>query len=332
MKLGVIKIIEAEEKVRKKVDDFILENNTNGEFINSLKYLSYHSKERFVDDSIAVIDIQNQEVKGVLMAAYLPQKDEKIISHPGTTFAGPIINVKTDIKNAEEIIDLLLSYYEQKYNCVEIRIKPSVYDTQPMEWIQYLMMCRGYQYDMMALANVINLQEIDGESHVLNFFSAGRRNHVKKAIKSNKYVLKETQIPEKHVWNHLNRNLNEKFGSKTTHSFEEIQMLCERFPQNIVAFSAERIDGMYAAFALGYKFKNIFHTQYLDLNYQFSSEYPHLYLLYELIKKAKLENYTYFSFGASTEERGKVLNRGLYQYKNGYGGGAVLLPVMIWKR
>lgn len=37
--------------------------------------------------------------------------------------------------------------------------------------------------------------------------------------------------------------------------------------------------------------------------------------------------YCYFSFGASTEQEGEILNQGLYHYKAGYGGGDILLPV-----
>lgn len=333
MKLKIVKIAETSEKIRDRIDTFILGHNTNGEFVNSLKYLSYHPQERFEDDSIAVIDMGNQEVKGVLMAACLPGDNSKhIISHPGTTFAGPVLSFKMDIKSAEEVISLMMSYYEQKYDCVEIRLRPSVYDTQPMDWVQYWLLRREYQYGMMALANVINLQEIENEEQVLTFFSAGRRNHIKKAIKGENYILKKTEIPEERIWRNLNTNLKEKFNSETTHSYEEIQTLCHYFPQNILSFFAERKDGKYGSFVLGYRYKNVFHTQYLDLNYQFSAEYPHLFLIYELIRKAKSEKIAYFSFGASTEARGTILNEGLFQYKNGYGGGAVLLPVMIWDK
>jgi len=83
---------------------------------------------------------------------------------------------------------------------------------------------------------------------------------------------------------------------------------------------------VYGAFALIYKFKNVFHTQYLDMNYNISSEYPNLYLIHCLINTAVKEGFRYFSFGASTENGGEYLNETLYGYKNGYGGGSILLP------
>lgn len=331
MSLKVLRILEAEEKLKKRIDMFVQDENTNGEFINSLKYLSYHPQGRFVDDSITVIDTENQEVKGVMMAASMPGNDRYIISHPGTTFAGPVLSVRMDIKTAEEIIDLMLSYYEKRYKHVEIRFRPLIYDRQPMEWIQYFMLRRGYHYDMMALANVIDLTKMENDDNVLPSFSSGRRYYVKQAIKGKKYEIRKADIPDKNMWENLNNTLKLKFDSKTTHSFEEILLLCRMFPEQIVTYVAERYDGTYGASALLYGYKNVLHTQYLDLNYQYASEYPNLLLVYEMIRMAVKEGYSFFSFGASTEKCGTILNEGLYQYKNGYGGGAIVLPVMTWE-
>ena len=332
MNLKVLKISETEEKLKKRIDLFIQNENTNGEFVNSLKYLSYHPQERFIDDSIIVVDDKNKEIKGVMMAASIPGNCQHIISHPGTTFSGPVISTKIDIKVAEEILDLMLAYYEKKYEYVEIRLRPLIYDVQPMEWIQYFMLRKGYHYDMTALANVINLTKMRDDDHVLASFSSGRRYYVKQAIKSKKYEIKKIDVPNKSMWENLNNTLKLKFDSKTTHSFEEILLLCRMFPEQIVTYVAERYDGTYGASAVLYCYKNVLHTQYLDLNYQYASEYPNLQLIYEIIKKAVKDEYSFFSFGASTEKRGEILNEGLYQYKNGYGGGAIVLPVMIWNK
>jgi len=62
------------------------------------------------------------------------------------------------------------------------------------------------------------------------------------------------------------------------------------------------------------------------LNYELRNEYPNLYLIHNLIKMAINEGYRFFSFGASTENEGNILNEGLFNFKNQFGGGSILLP------
>lgn len=329
MNYEIINVLEAETKTLAKIDEFVFSNRTNGEFVNSIKYLSYHPRERFEDDSIAVIDRESGTIRGVMLAAKKKGSEKCIISHPGTTFAGPVVDYHIDIASSIEILNMMLQYYEEKYDAVEIRLRPTVYDAQPMEFLPYYLLSHGYNAGMMALANIIDIRSVKTEQDLLSLYTSKRRNHVRKAIKEALYCFNERDKVEEFIWNNMNENLKGKYQSETTHSFQEICQLRELFPTRIVPYTAERNDQKYGAFVLVYKFKKVFHTQYLDLNYKYSSEYPHLYLVHKLILKAREEGYDYFSFGSSTDERGKYLNEGLFHYKSGYGGGSIILPVYV---
>lgn len=327
MNLMVIKRGSADKKIVRRADEFVLSEQTNGEFINSVRYLCYHPESRFEDDSIIVLNQENKEVLGVMMAARIPGNAHAIISHPGTTFSGPILNHKAGIESNFAILQFMLDYYESRYQTVEIRLRPTAYDSQPMEYIPFYLLNRGYQCGMTALANVLRIEKAESSDVQLRSYDAKRRNQVKKVIKEDRYVfLSESGIREEY-WANLNQNLQSKYGTSSTHTYGEISYLQELYSDRIQTFSTRRSSGEYGAFALVYRFKNVFHTQYLDMNYAYSSEYPHLYLIHNLIRLAHEEGYSVFSFGGSTEERGAYLNKGLYDYKDGYGGGSILLPV-----
>ena len=313
------------EKEKKKTDEFILKESVNGEFINTCLFLDYHPSGRFVDDSIVVWETNSGAVVGCMMAAQT--EEGEVVSHPGTTFAGPVVDSKSDIQTKEEILGVILHYYESKYKKIELKLLPGCYSLQPNDTLSYFLLRRGYIFGMTALANIVNLTKIKEDEEIMHLFTSGRRNHVKKAIKEKRFYFKEEREVVPKVWMHMNENLATKFHSSTTHTLNEINDLRERFPDRILPFYVYTNEQEYGAFALVFCFKNVFHTQYLDVNYKLSSSYPNLYLIYMLMKEACARKYSFISFGASTENRGQSVNYGLYHYKNGYGGGDLVLPV-----
>lgn len=330
-KLIIKEISDTSDREKEKIDNFILDMNTNGEFINSFNYLAYHQEGRFVDKSIVVIDEGSGVIRGVFVAAEDPNSPKNIISHPGTTFAGVIINRKLSIKNVEEIINIMLDYYEKKYESIIVKMRPEFFSIQPFGMISYFLMERGYQYRMSGLANVIDISQISNEDELFLLYDATKRNQIRKVLREKKFVVKSENKLRQEVWRAMNNTLEQKHNVHSTHSFEEMDELMKRVPNHISVYYADTIDDEYGAFALIYRFKNVFHTQYLDTNYKYTGQYPNLLLIHELIQIAKRDGYTKFSFGVSTENNGKYLNEGLFNYKAGYGGGSIIQEKYEWK-
>lgn len=326
MNLQLYELRNLDPYSKDKIDNFILDQNTNGEFINTIKYLEYHPKNRFYDDSVIIKDAGSGLIMGVMLANKKIDNDETVISHQGTTFAGLIVNKNTKINQVEEMLTLIEAYYKKIYKNMIIKITPSYYCDQPNQELEYLLLKKGFKYDYNALANIIDLFKVKNEEDVFRLYNAKRRNQVRKSIKLNKYIVKTENEIEQSIWLNMNDNLKNKFEAKTTHSYEEIKDLKNRFQNKITPYVCYKEDEIYGAFALVYKYKNVFHTQYLDVNYSLSAEYPNLFLLHTLIRIATEEGYRYFSFGASTEKSGDYLNEGLYNYKKGFGSGSILLP------
>jgi hypothetical protein len=329
LNLEVVKISDLPERELVKVDEWVLDCCSNGEFINTNRYLSYHPRSRFSDDSIVVVDQRSRAVKGLVMAACLSTNTNHIVSHPGTTFAGPIFKSNQRVDEIDQVLGLMLGYYESKYRVVEFRLQPTVYASQPTEEISYFLMKRGYRHEYTALTNIINLTSISCTDDIFQLYEPKRRNQVRKCIREYDYSISLDCRLDANIWGSMNANLASKYGTSSTHTFEEISALKGLFPQNIIACEAQRSDGRYGAFALVYKFKNVFHTQYLDLNYELRTEYPNLLLIHNLIEMAIGEGFKWFSFGASTENRGKMLNTGLYNFKKGFGGGRILQSAFV---
>lgn len=322
-----IEACSAEEK--KNLDSFILDKKTNGEFINSIRYLSYHPLERFSDDSIVLMDAESNSVQGVMMAAYKYEDKNTIISHPGTTFAGPVLRRNCSIADKETIINSMLGYYEARYKKIIIKPLPALFAEQPTGCIDFWLLRRGYQYEMIGLSNVVNIAKIDNENDILSLYDSAKRNQTRKVLKKQIFSLEVSDEEiDQDIWRRMADNLEKKHHVKITHAYDEIVDLYNRFPEKIHPCYVRTKDKDYGAFALVYKFKNVFHTQYLDTNYDYTGDYPNLLLIFELIKQARHEGYNWLSFGISTENGGQYLNYGLYNYKAGYGGGDIVVSAL----
>lgn len=331
--MGMLIVREISNKLDceiKAIDEFILHENTNGEFINTLEYLGYHPQGRFIDRSVLAVDQGSGEIRGCLLAAEAPGDHRKIISHPGTTFAGIIVNKKTSIKNMEQIVDAIMEYYEERYESVVVKLRPDFFSTQPFGGLPYFLQKRGYRYCMTGLSNVIDISGVRGEDDIFALYDSAKRNQVRKVLRSSQFVFDNRNEIRRAVWLNMNQILEEKHHAHSTHTYEEMCELMKRVPSYISAFHVDHINGEYGAFALVYRFKNVFHTQYLDTNYNFTGQYPNLLLIHNLIRVAREEGYSKFSFGVSTENRGEILNYGLYGYKAGYGGGSILQGEYEW--
>lgn len=318
-----IKDLNTSEK--NAVDKFIINPDTNGEFINTIKYLDYHPLGRFQDESICIQEKGSRSIVGVMMAA-ISSDNDCIVSHPGTTFAGPIIKRCINVQYSLEVLKLLMEYYETRYDKIIIRTAPAVFGNQPNGLIDYYLSVNGYKYEISALSNVIDLTGINCENDVVNMFDGKKRNKLRKNLQGDKIFIYKKNLVDQTVWQSINENLENKFSTRTTHTWEEIADLVNRFPKDIDVFYADDKEGEYCAFSLNYRFKTVYHTQYMGLNYEKRVYNPNVYLIYHLMTEAKKQGFKYFSFGASTEKQGQYLNTGLFEYKAGYGGGEIILP------
>ena len=104
------------------------------------------------------------------------------------------------------------------------------------------------------------------------------------------------------------------------HSLEEILLLHKRF-QNDICFVSALVDGRVEAGLVLFQTPLVTHAQYIassEVGYSINA----LDLLFEYcIEKAETQERRYFDFGISTEDDGRTLNKGLYNYKSEFGAG-----------
>jgi hypothetical protein len=303
----VIEILPYKKENKSEWDAFI-SNSKNGIFLFDRDYMDYHSG-RFVDHSLMFY--KNGKLLGLLPANL---KDNVLCSHAGLTFGGVISDFSMRLELMLAIFDSLIDHCRNE-NIVRIIYKsiPYIYHSFPADEDLYALFRHNSKLTGRNVTASIYMQ-----SNVK--FDESRSRAIKKA-KNNKLIVKRS-YDFKTYMQIVRDVLKERYGVAPVHTTQEIDLLANRFSDNIKLFSSFKDDTMLAG-VLVYESKNVAHAQYIAN----STEGKNIGAL-EIVFEELINNYykdkTYFDFGISTEQAGQFLNAGLMAHKEGFGARAVM--------
>ena len=313
-----LRIEEYSLEMKTKWDDFVMNKSVNGTFLQTKQFLNYH-KNRFVDSSL-VIYKGNDTIVAVIPACTLTDGEKKIFSaHQGSTFGGIVIGDKFyNIEHVDAIMSALDEYLILKeYDEVRLKCTSEIFARSNVNLLYYYMYQRGYlSWDEISCYIDFNNYNDD----IIANFSSGRRRDYRYSLKHGlefKRLGSKNEISD--FYSILCENL-EKFDTKPVHTLEELMEFKNERLNEIVEFYGVFHENKMIAGSMVFKFdKQVFHTQYLAASQDYLKMFPMNFMDTTLIQEAKKQGFRYFSFGTSTEEHGKVLNKHLAQFKEGFG-------------
>jgi hypothetical protein len=124
----------------------------------------------------------------------------------------------------------------------------------------------------------------------------------------------------------LSANLGDRHGVKPVHSEDELIDLKRRLEEEValwIAHAPGQPDSPIAGVWL-FRFGNVaWHMQYTAANAEGRNKRAMHLLFYRILSAARAMNVSHLSYGAVTENGGRVLNPGLERFKAVFGGGLV---------
>lgn len=313
-----LKIRSYDEGDRKKWDDFVMGYSVNGTFLQTRNFLEYHG-ERFEDASIMIYK-GNDTIVAVVPACTIMEDGKKIFSaHAGSTFGGIVVAENFyDIEHMEACMDIFESFLGQKgYDRVYLKCTSDIFAKQSGNLLYYFLFQRGYaSYDEISFY----IDFLHYKADIASNFTAGRRRDYRYSLKHDLTFKKlGTRLEIEKFYEILCDNLC-KFDATPVHSMKEILDFKESRLRDIVefygVFQEERMVACSMVFLFG---ESVFHTQYLAADQNCLKMYPMNFMDYNLIETARTRGFRYFSFGTSTYEHGRVLNKPLAEFKQGFG-------------
>jgi len=299
--------IELYTKAHKTLWDEFICKSKNATFLLLRNYMDYH-QERFRDYSLLVYD-QNQ------LIALLPANLEHGVlhSHQGLTYGGFITNTEMTAPKMLNVFQTIIKFLiQQGIKQLCYKTIPSIYYKVSADEDKYALFLSGatlYRRDLLTVVTSSKLVKIQQR----------RQRMINKAQKNN-LTIKEVK-DFSGFWEILTENLLSKHQAKPVHSITEIELLHSHFPQHIRLFACFNETSMLAGVVI-YETEQVAHAQYIAATDQ-GRMIGALDLLFFTLLQDVYKTKAYFDFGISNEQNGSVLNQGLIDFKEGFGGRAL---------
>jgi len=294
---------------------FVAESK-NGTFLFDRGYMDYHS-DRFSDYSLMFY-------AGGRLLAVLPAhaSGDMLCSHRGLTYGGLLMSERLTIAATmtlfRELNELLRA---EGFRRVSYKAIPWIYHRLSAEEDLYALyheckaciVARDYSTNIFLGANMR--------------WERVRRRGVVRADRAGLHV--EISDSYGDFWRVLADNLGTKYGIRPVHSLEEIELLHQRFPKNIVLYQAVR-EGEVLGGVVLYVTPQVVHAQYSSATPEGKS-LGAIDLIYDRIMHHDYKDYPYFDFGRSTENAdGSGLNETLVFQKEGFGARGLCYDIYEW--
>jgi len=288
-------------------DDF-LSQSKNGMFLFRRDYMEYHA-DRFADYSLMFY-------AGERLIAVMPanRDGDLVVSHGGLTFGGVVSDKAMKASVMLEVFAALRAHLiESGLKSLIYKAVPHIYHQSPAEEDLYALFRHNAKMVRRDISSAILLKDKLP-------FSKGRKWAIKQAQKHGLEVRKNEDFGQ--FMPIEAQVLGEKHNLRPVHTAEEIQLLAERFPNNIKLFSAY-CDGEMLAGVVIYESDTVAHAQYIAANDE-GKQKGALDLILDYLITDYYRNKNYFDFGISTEDDGRYLNSGLIENKQSFGARAIV--------
>ena len=320
-------------------DNFI-DNSLNGTIFHKKAFLNYHPQDRFEDNSL--LFYKKSKLIAVFPAAKMTNNEGKttLKSHPGSSYGGLVIDKKMGIADTFDLIDSLTNYArENSFDFIEFRLPEKIFYNSNLDNIDFCLLHLGFYREAEELSNCIELTQFKGldfESFISKFKSDPLFKSNNKVDRNYRHSLpynlnaeftkSQNEIGE--FYEVLCKTLT-KFNTKPVHSLLELNKILDTF-SNTHIFVVKHNEKVIAGQFLLKVNQNGYHMFYNAMDYEFQNMRPAnfgmLHLIYNLAQKGE----KYYNLGISTEKGGKVINYGLFDFKESFNSEGIIRT--YWKK
>lgn len=286
-----------------------VDRSKNGTFLLRRGFMEYHA-DRFTDASTLITNLA-----GKLLALFPANRNQKsLVSHAGLSYGGMICDEAMVSPLALDIFAAWFGYWGER-GITEIVYKsvPPIYHQMPADEDRYALFYHGatlYRRDMTSAIDLDHPGPVQER----------RRRGVRKSINAGLTVRESDDLDA--FYHILDHNLKSRHQREPVHNANELALLKKRFPKNIRLFAVYS-NATLCAGTLLFCCGRTIHAQYIASNDD-ARQSGALDLLFLTLVDMFRGTAKFFDFGNSNEQEGRYLNRGLCEFKEGFGARAIV--------
>lgn len=280
-----------------------LTESTNGSWLMSTDFLK---TQQFSNEDQHIIFCDE---KGIKLGMIFRDNGLYLESHPKSTFGGiiyrkgyPIEELISDFSDLRNYLTHLTSG-----KSIILRLVPPLFrNSRDESDLLALFRIGGRIFNQMLSTAIVP------EASVPNKL---RKRQIIKAKQSGYHLVTNPNLED--VYRLIVSNLK-RHNVQPVHTFDHLSTLCDKFPENIAVHASMSAKGEISAAVVVFKFAECWHLQYIASDF-YHRQYGALDILIDSIIGLMPKNMS-LSLGASTENRGLLINAGLFNYKSSWGG------------
>ena len=304
-------ILPYKSEMENRWDRFVMEDSINGTFLQTRKFLSYHPADRFKDTSFLV-------AKSGIVVAAVPgcDMDGDFVSHPGSTFGGPVIS--KDFYSGNKILDIIkvmTDHLGQNFNSVRLKPTSRIFCTKPTDLLEYALEREGYTRH----SELSCFSALAQDSDPLESCTRECRHNFRIAEKLD-LTYGEIKASELDAFYRFLELSKARYNTKPVHTLAELRDLKKRFPEEIL-FRGVWQGETYLSGMMIFVFRQAraLHFQYLAPDDTKRDTCATTALFVNAMREGSRLGFERFSWGISTEDGGNILNENLYRFKESFG-------------
>ncbi|MGH1366144.1 MAG: GNAT family N-acetyltransferase [Calditrichia bacterium] len=302
----------------------LVANSSAGTLFHDLDFLAYHG-DRFAEATHHLMWYNGGALFGLMPLGIFEEDGRKIAKSPyGASYGGLVFDNRLNYSKAAECVDLFVTYLNEQ-GIDECRITPPIRccSANPCDTVLFAFLEKGFKITNSDISNVVALEGADlwGNIH------SKSRNMVRKAEKLGVEVRFRQSAAD--FWQLMDATFS-RHGVSPTHSLEEWEWLCNKFPDKVwadIAYLDETPIAGVGHFVINERVDSSF---YLARHPDFHHTQGMYLLISEVLKNSQQLGYKSFDFGTSSvnmEARGNI-----FLFKERFGAHGEFRHTLTWQK